>query len=107
MDIGPNRIDADAGHSMPATLIEISGRLDAGDARMGRIEADQKFMRAELVANSEMTSDIHTAIAAARTGFKVIGWLGACAKWIGVLAAAAVAIYTAFYAMLHGGATPK
>ena len=99
--------DSDTGQTMPATLIEISSRLDTGDARMGRIEAAQKSMRAELVSNSEMTSDIHAAIAAARAGLKVVGWLGACAKWLGVLAAAAVAIYTAFFAAFHGGATPK
>jgi hypothetical protein len=99
--------DARAGQPVPATLIEISGRLDAGDDRMGRIEAAQKDMRAELRANSEMTSDIRDVLAATRMGFKVIGWLGAGAKWLGMLAAAAVAIYTAFYAALHGGATPK
>ena len=81
-------------------LAAIEARLDQGSARM------DQFGKA-LSLNTEITSDIRDIVLAARTGFKVLGWLGMVFKWVGVIAAAGVAIYTAAYAMLHGGATPK
>ena len=81
-------------------LALMQSRLNSGGARMKRIED-------ELKANSATTAEIRDVLAAARMGFKVLGGLGVAAKWLGVLAAAAVSIYTAIYAATHGGATPK
>lgn len=93
--------------TVPSTLDEIRLRLDVGAARMQTMEQNQIDMKSELAANTVITEEIRDFLDAARMGFKVIGALGAVAKWLGILATAALAVYTAFYALTHHGATPK
>ena len=93
--------------NIPETLAAMHERLNAGTARIKRIEDVQNKMRDELAVNTAATAEILDVLAAARMGFKVLGGLGVAAKWVGILAGAALSIYTAIYAMTHGGATPK
>ena len=91
----------------PGELSAIHDRLNAGELRMKRIE-EQVFENTELTReNTALTQDIKDLLDAARMGFKVLGGVGVAVKWIGMIAAAGVAIWSAFYAITHGGATPK
>lgn len=81
-------------------LALIHRRLDRGSERMDK-------MSEELAANTAITEEIRDLMTAARVGFKVLGAFGVFAKWIGMLAGAALAVYTLLYALTHGGATPK
>lgn len=84
----------------PGELSAIHDRLNAGERRMKGIEE-------QIEENTSLTRDIRDLLSAARLGFKVLGGIGIAVKWIGVIAAAGVAIWSAFYAITHGGATPK
>lgn len=81
-------------------LQTIEDRLLAGSKRM-------ELMDAEMTRNTELTQDIRDLLAAFKGGFKVLGWLGAGVKWAGMVAAAVLALWTAFYAATHGGVHPK
>lgn len=80
-------------------LAAIEDRLERGSERMDLLDA-------ELDRNTELTQEIRDIMAAARVGFKVLGGLGTVAKWIGTIAGAGVALYSLWYAITHGGATP-
>ena len=79
---------------------KIEDRLDQGAHRMDKFETS-------IARNNAMTEDIHAMFVAGKSGLKVLGWLGSAFKWLGMISAAAFAIYTAIYAILHGGASPK
>lgn len=85
---------------MAARLADIDQRLQRGDTRMASIEAD-------LASNTAITREIRDLMDAARLGLRMLGGLGQVAKWCGVLATAAVALYTAGYMLLHGGQPPS
>lgn len=90
----------------PAELTAIHDRLDAGEVRMARIEGQVAENTALTRENTEMTKDIKDLLVAARVGLKVLGGLGAIAKWAGTVAAAAVAIWGLVVA-LKSGTLPK
>lgn len=106
---------------IPIALHTLHQRLNDGDLRMGRIELSmtEAMLRLEentrltientelTQRNAETTQDIKDLIVAARLGFKVLGGLGAIVKWLGVISAGALAIYSALYAATHGGVPPK
>ena len=98
-------------HTTPVTVLstldDIRVRLETGSIRMEVMEKNQIDMKRELAANTVITGEIRDLMAAARVGFKVLGGMATAAKWLGILASAALAIYTAFYALTHNGATPK
>lgn len=77
----------------------IEQRLKNGDERMGRIEA-------ELTRNTEATTEVLDLLTAAKGAFRVLGGLGAVARWLGGIAAACVAIWGLLYAITHGGRPP-
>jgi hypothetical protein len=77
----------------------IEDRLDRGSERM-------KALELELQANTATTREVRELMELGRNGFKVLGWLGGAAKWLGGLAAAGGAIWTAFYMATHGGKPP-
>lgn len=77
----------------------IHSRLASGDGRMDAIEA-------ELRANTEVTTEVRDLLSAVKGGFKVLGWLGHGGKWAGMIAGAAVSLYTLGYALTHGGQLP-
>jgi hypothetical protein len=85
--------------AVAARLADIDQRLARGDARMASIESD-------LSANTAITREIRDLMDAARLGLRMLGGLGQVAKWSGMVATAAVAIYTAVYMLLHGGQPP-
>jgi hypothetical protein len=51
-----------------------------------------------LERNNEMTALLLELFSAARTGFKVLGWVGEVVKWAGMIAGGAVAMYAAWKA---------
>lgn len=67
---------------------------DVGDLKTGQ----EQFAR-DMKANTEMTSDIRDVVTAGRVGSKVV-------KWLGAMAIAGASIYSAFYAVTHGGKLP-
>lgn len=81
-------------------LASIKRRLDAGSKRMRKIED-------EMAINTEITTEIRDLLAAAKLGFKVLGYLGSGVKWVGSIAAAVGAIWTLAQAFLHIGPPPK
>lgn len=85
---------------LAAVVMKIEERLDEGSKRMNSFETSMKM-------NNEMTGEIHAMFVAGKGGLKVLGWLGSIVRWLGMIAMAALAIYTAAYALLHGGAPPK
>lgn len=76
--------------TIPGQLVEIQARLDDGDARMTRIESS-------LEANTAVTTDIKDILEAGRLGLKVLGWIGAAAKWVGLVAAGGAALWGFFH----------
>ena len=101
MDINPERAAYDRQLEYLATVVtKIEERLESGSKRMDTFEKSMQV-------NNEMTGEIHAMFSAGKGGLKVLGWLGSIVKWLGMIAMAALAIYTAFYALLHGGAPPK
>ena len=80
-------------------IARITSRLDAGSRRMKKIEDDIR-------ANTVLTQDIHDLIVAAKVGFKVLGYLGAFAKWLGIIAGALVSVWAAIQVIKNGGPPP-
>lgn len=66
----------------------VANELRKGAGRMAKIEANLK-------QNTELTSELLSIFAACKGGFKVLGWIGTCVKWIAGLAAAVGVIATA------------
>jgi hypothetical protein len=85
--------------AVAARLTDIDQRLARGDARMAAIEA-------ALASNTDLTREIRDLMDAARLGLRMLGGMGQVAKWLGMVAAAAVSIYTAVYMIKHGGQPP-
>lgn len=81
-------------------LAAIEERLDRGSDRMDRIERT-------LNENTDATLEVRDLINTVKGGFKVLGWLGGGAKWIGSLATAGAAIYGFIWAITHPGQLPK
>ena len=77
------------------TLRSVDGSLRRGDSRMGDIEA-------ALAGNSAVTIEVRDILSAAKGAFKVLGWLGAAAKWTAAVGGALVALYVAAYTAAHG-----
>lgn len=77
----------------------IDERLARGDARMSKIEA-------ELTRNTEATTEVLDLLTAAKGAFRVLGGIGAVARWVGGIAAAGVAVWGLLYAVTHGGRPP-
>lgn len=55
-------------------------------------------VEANLERNNEMTALLLELFSAAKTGFKVLGWVGEVVKWAGMVAGGAVAMYAAWKA---------
>lgn len=89
--------------TIPGELQEIHARLDAGDARMGRMEGAIAENTAETVAikkavdeNTEVTKDIRDLMTTGRVGRKVL-------IWVGGVAGALMALWQAWTAVSGGG----
>jgi hypothetical protein len=88
----------------------IEKRLALGARRMDRIEGEVK-------ENTDMTRDVHEMLLAWRAGMSAIAKFGRglamvgrgimkLVRWAGIVAGAGVAIWSAIYAITHGGRTP-
>lgn len=86
--------------SLEDRLAAIEDRLRQGSGRMDRIER-------ALGENTEATLEVRDLINTVQAGFKVLGWFGVAAKWIGTLATAGAAVYAFIYAALHNHNLPK
>ncbi|MDC2858583.1 hypothetical protein [Delftia sp. DT-2] len=88
----------------PSAARNITARLDEGDARMTRIEAD---LRANTEATEKVrvnTAEMVEFFAAAQGAFKVLNWIGKAAKpitYIVMLGTAGIAFWKAL--MVGGG----
>jgi hypothetical protein len=71
--------------------------------RFGKIEARLSAVETDIQLNTALTKEIRDVMVAGRVGLKVLGGVGTAIKWLGMLAAAIVAIYSASYLLLHGG----
>lgn len=76
--------------SIPGQLDAINVRLDKGDVRMDRMESS-------ITENTSLTKEIKDLMEIGRAGFKVLGWIGIAAKWIGAIAAAGASVYALFH----------
>ena len=81
-------------------LDAIEARLADGHERMGRIESG-------LEANSAATFELLELMRTLKAGFKVLGWFGVVAKWVGYMAGAATAIWTLVQVAKGGGQPPQ
>lgn len=90
--------------SMKPSLDE---RLSTFENRQISISERMDLMDAEIKTNNELTQDIRDLLAAFKGGFRVLGWLGTGAKWLGGIAGAAVALWVAWQTLTHGGVPPK
>lgn len=86
--------------------VELADRLRQIDERLDRGSERMDLMQAELKSNTDVTTEVREILSAVRTGLRVLGGLGTAAQWAGRLAAAAVALWGAFYALTHGGRPP-
>ena len=91
---------AEAASSNASAKIDRAVRFDKIELRLGLVEG-------QITTNTELTKEIRDAIVAAKMGFKVIGGIGQIVKWAGIISAAALSIYAAIFALMHGGASPK
>ena len=82
--------------------------LGAQTTRADLIEARQRMasIEEELKLNTDITGEVRDLLHTARSGMRVLGWLGTAASWLGRLAAAAVAMWGLFYALTHNGELP-
>ena len=64
-------------------------------------------LEGQLTRNTDMTAELLDVVSAVKSGFRVLGWLGTAAKWLGYIAAGAGAVYTLFYMATHAGQPPK
>ena len=93
--------------SLEERVTDIERRLGKGSERMSNLEGKLTEVATELRLNTDVTMEVRELLAAFKGGFKVLGWFGVGAKWVGILATAGVAVYTLLYSMTHGGQLPK
>ena len=92
---------------LAAAITPINERLDRGADRMRELGDGLDAMRAELKVNTETTVQVRELLDVGKGGLRVLGWLGAGAKWLGAIAAAASAIWVLVHQATHGGQLPK
>lgn len=80
--------------------ISISERMDLMDAEIKRNIAATNV-------NTALAQEILELFSAVKGGFRVLGWLGTGAKWLGGIAGAGVALWVAWHTLTHGGVPPK
>jgi hypothetical protein len=81
----PETVDAAHHNDNQRRLMALETAMSANTAVTERLAVD--------------TQELLDLFRAAKGGFRVVGWIGTFAKWSAGLAAAAVALYTAFQNM--------
>lgn len=104
-DTHPHAPKAD--ESLEEQIVAINKRLDAGSQRMKNMQIEIAGNTLELAANTEITTEIRDLMIAAKVGFRLMGWIGIAAAWIGKLALAGSAVAAFIYAIKHGGPPSK
>lgn len=93
-------------HTLAQQIAELT--IAQQDVAKFRATADVRLRHVEinLEKNTEVTIAVHDLLGDFKSGFKVLGWLGATIKWAGAIAGAATALYIGLYMLTHGGQTP-
>ena len=89
-------------HPPTGSLQALEARMDALEASMDALEVRMDVFEAKLDANTELTETIIKLFATMEAGFKVLGWLGAAAKWFVTIAGAVGAVWA-----IMNGKNPK
>jgi hypothetical protein len=74
-------------------------QLKQAEKRMQNIEN-------ELKTNTELTADVRDLLHTFKSGFRMLGWLGAGAGWIAKIGAGVAAVTAIYYAITHHGDLP-
>lgn len=92
----------------------IEDRLSAFEKRQISISERMDLMDTEIKINiratnlnTGLTQEILDLFSDFKSGFRVLGWLGTGAKWLGGIAGAGVALWAAWQTLTHGGVPPK
>lgn len=103
LDQGRSQLPA-VGPSADATAYELHviRRFEAIEDRLDRGSDRMKAIEQELRENTDTTKEVRELLEVGRSGFKVLGWMGAAAKWLGGVAVAVGAIWS----VLHGVQPP-
>ena len=80
----------------------ITERLDAGDARMNRIEHDLAENTAATQETAANTSELVSILNALKGAFKVLDFIGRLAKPLGYIASLGAALAGVWAAFRHG-----
>lgn len=91
---------------IPPGSVTLTQRLDAGDARMTRIElelAENTAATREVAGN---TSELVAILTALKGAFKVLEFVGKLARPLGYIVALGAAIAGVWTAARHGGPQP-
>jgi hypothetical protein len=116
--MSPTRMTEEQRRDAQVRVLEQLGELlsaQMADLAIGQQEAvkqRQQFadrmttIETKLADTQSVTHEVRDLLTAFKGGFKVLGWLGTGAKWVGGIATACVAIYTIGYMLTHGGQLP-
>ncbi len=91
---------------LPGRLDGIQARLDAGDERFARVEADLAENTAatnKIAQHTESLTELAEFFGTMKSAFKVLNWIGKLAKPIGYIVAACVAVAGAVATIKGGG----
>ena len=82
------------------------GRLEAIEGRLDKIEAAQRENTAATLEGNRDAREILEIFQAVRGGFKVLGWIGAAARWVAVIGGALGGAYAAWHSATGGNGKP-
>lgn len=83
-------------------LDHVDVRMEAGDSRMGNIEAELARNTAATKEIADGVQEIIAFFAAMKGGLKVLGWLGKLAKPMTALVALGLTLWSAYLAYRNG-----
>lgn len=87
-------------------MAELAMGQEAGDKKRAELSDQLAKLDKKLAENNAVTAEVLEVMSAARMGFKVLGWVGACVKWGGGLVAAVMAIWVFWHAVKTGSPFP-
>lgn len=85
-------------------------QLELGEDRMSRIEKDLAANTSATTRVAEDTREVLEHMATAKSGLKLLGYVGVVIKWLSIVGGGLVGIYvaahTAWYVVTHNGDVP-